>query len=437
MTGASTPDDGRADQPRPAIAQPPFLGRVAAEPGATFLDLAAGKPGARLRVPATRRQRPMADPVRLPCRVTLADGTTAAGAYPLAVHTRAFLRAVVTHQEHVAAWLEIPRGPRIDGELRVARWPRENFHDPADHAAILAHVERHARRGQELFCGIVPKTEPEPRKEAAAAGRVVWVDIDRKSSADPPSLEDIERLVDQATGEVTTDSLVAAARLISLPARPHLVAFSGSGGAHGYWRIEQTVAAEWIERANVRLIHHLGDGADYASFDRNRFMRLPGTRNGKSGRYCQVLYADLTSRAYDVRDLVGELPDPPADAPRAPKRIRREHTAPSPRRAAIDAPVDRWMPREYFAALCGVTETDRDGKARCPLPDHDDPRASLWIGDTPEAGWFCFGCNRGGRIFDLASLLIGGPWGAGLRGDAFRAARTELERRLRVPTPGR
>src|SRR4051812_8456046 len=211
----------------------------------------------------------------------------------------------------------------------------------------------------------------------------------------------------------------------------------GSGGAHGYWRIEQTLTAEWIERANVRLIHHLGDGADFASFDRNRFMRLPGTRNFKSGRYCQLIHADLTSRAYDVRDLVGDLPDPPPDDPRAPKRIRRQHTTSSPRRSAIDDPVERWTPRDYFAALCGVTETDRDSKVQCVLPDHDDPRASLWVGDTPDAGWFCFGCNRGGRIFDLASLLIGGPWGADLRGDAFRTARAELERRLRIPIPGR
>jgi hypothetical protein len=263
------------------------------------------------------------------------------------------------------------------------------------------------------------------------------VDIDRKSPAAPPTLEDIERLLDPDIGEIATDALVAAARLLALPARPHLVSLSGSGGAHGYWRIEQTLAAEWIERANVRLIHHLGDGADYASYDRNRFMRVPGTRNFKSGRFCQVVHADLTSRAYDVRDLVGGLPDPPADDPRAPKRIRRRQMAPSPRRAAVSDPVDRWTPREYFAQLCGVSQPDRDGKVRCPLPDHDDPRASLWIGETPEQGWFCFGCSRGGRIFDLASLLIGGPWGVDLRGDAFRAARAELERRLGVPIPGR
>src|SRR4051812_32615235 len=366
-------------------------------------------PGVPTAPPATPRQRPMTHEVPLPCRVTLADGTACAGAFPPAAHTRAFLKAVVVHQEHVAQWLEVPRGARLDGDLRVARWPRENFHDPADHAAILAHVQHHASRGQELFCGIVPKTEPQPRKEAARAGRVVWVDIDRKSPAPPPRLEEIERLLD--AGEIATDALVAAARLLALPARPHLVSLSGSGGAHGYWRIEQTLEAEWIERANVRLIHHLGDGADYASYDRNRFMRVPGTRNFKSGRFCQVVHADLTSRAYDARDLLGGLPDPPADDPRAPKRIRRREVAPSPRRSAVSDPVDRWTPRQYFAELCGITETDRDGKARCPLPDHDDPRASLWIGETPDAGWYCFGCGRGGRVFYLPSLLIRGARG--------------------------
>jgi hypothetical protein len=379
----------------------------------------------------------MTEPVLLPCRVTLADGTAAAGAFPPAAHTRAVLKAIVRHQEHVASWVEVPRGARIDGDLRVARWPRDNFHDPADHAAILAHVDRHASRGQELFCGIVPKTEPQPRKEAAQAGRVVWVDIDRKSPAPPPTLEQIERLLDPDIGEVGTDALVAAARLLALPSRPHLVALSGSGGAHGYWRIEQTLAADWIERANVRLIHHLGDGADYASFDRNRFMRVPGTRNFKSGRFCQIVHADLTSRAYDVRELVGGLPEPPADDPRAPKRIRRRQMPPSRRRIMIDDPVDRWTPREYFAALCGVTEYNHAGKAPCPLADHADPRPSCWVGETVEAGWFCYGCNRGGRIFDLASLLIGGPWGVDLRGEAFKAARAELERRLGVPIPGR
>jgi hypothetical protein len=47
-----------------------------------------------------------------------------------------------------------------------------------------------------------------------------------------------------------------------------------------------------------------------------------------------------------------------------------------------------------------------------------------------ERGWWCYGCARGGRIYDLASLLSGGPCGERLRGDAFRAAR-ELVAALR------
>jgi DNA-directed RNA polymerase specialized sigma24 family protein len=39
------------------------------------------------------------------------------------------------------------------------------------------------------------------------------------------------------------------------------------------------------------------------------------------------------------------------------------------------------------------------------------------------AVWWCFGCQRGGRVYDLGSLLTGGPWGRDLRGEAFKAAR--------------
>jgi hypothetical protein len=378
------------------------------------------------------KQRPMSAPVMLPCRVILADGTTTAGEYPPAAHVRAYLRAVVAPQDEIARYMEFPRGRRVNGELEVARWPRGNFHDPADRRAIYEHVMSRLERGEEMFCGPVPRTEPKPRKDAVEAGRVLWVDIDRKSAAPPPTLADVEQLLSGASEDVH-DGLAAAAALLRFPMPPHVVVFSGSGGAHGYWRVEHILRAEWIERANARLIHALE--ADWASYDRNRFLRMPGGVNGKNGRYCHLIHADLTSRAYDVRDLVGGLPDPPADDPRAPKRIRRRRTQPSPRRERIDDPVDRWTPREYFAALCGITEYDHAGKCRCPI--HDDPRPSLWVGETVEQGWYCFGCVRGGRIYDLVSLLIGGPWGADLRGEAFRLARAELERRLGVPIPSR
>jgi hypothetical protein len=60
---------------------------------------------------------------------------------------------------------------------------------------------------------------------------------------------------------------------------------------------------------------------------------------------------------------------------------------------------------------------------KCPLPDHDDAYASCQVYGEAEQGWWCFGCSRGGRIYDLASLLSGGAWGRELRGEAFRSVR--------------
>src|SRR3954453_13487916 len=145
--------------------------------------------------------------------------------------------------------------------------------------------------GEEEFCGPVPRTEAKPRKDVVEAGRVLWVDIDRKSSAPAPTLADVERLLSGGSDDVH-DGLAAAAALVRFPTPPHGGVFSGSGGAHGYWRVEEILGAAWIERANARLIHALE--ADWASYDRNRFLRMPGGINGKNGRSCHLIHADLS-----------------------------------------------------------------------------------------------------------------------------------------------
>jgi hypothetical protein len=67
----------------------------------------------------------------------------------------------------------------------------------------------------------------------------------------------------------------------------------------------------------------------------------------------------------------------------------------------------------------------------CPLPDHDDAYASCQVYAEAEQGWWCFGCQRGGRIYDLASLLAGGAWGRDLRGEAFKVTRELVAAGLR------
>jgi hypothetical protein len=80
-------------------------------------------------------------------------------------------------------------------------------------------------------------------------------------------------------------------------------------------------------------------------------------------------------------------------------------------------------PPAYFLALAGVRIPDGGGMVECPLPDHDDAYASCHVYAEAEQGWWCFGCSRGGRIYDLASLMSGGSWGRDLRGEAFRWVR--------------
>ncbi len=54
--------------------------------------------------------------------------------------------------------------------------------------------------------------------------------------------------------------------------------------------------------------------------------------------------------------------------------------------------------------LCGPNRLRRIGEkwtARCPLPDHDEktPSFTVYPGDR---GWWCYGCQRGGDVVDLA-----------------------------------
>lgn len=77
-------------------------------------------------------------------------------------------------------------------------------------------------------------------------------------------------------------------------------------------------------------------------------------------------------------------------------------------------------PPVYFERLTGL-RVGRSGKLRCLF--HDDRVPSLHVYREPERGWYCFGCRRGGSIYDLAALLSG----RSTRGSDFRELRRELE----------
>src|SRR3954465_5103244 len=160
-----------------------------------------------------------------PTRHGLPDGRLSCRDRPPEAHVRAYLRAVVAPQEEIARYMEFPRGRRVNGELEVARWPRGNFHDPAERRAIYEHAMSRLGRGEEMFCGPVPRTEPKPRKDAVEAGGGLWGGIERKSTAPPPTLADVEQLLSGGSENVH-DALAAAAALVRFPLPPHVVVFS-------------------------------------------------------------------------------------------------------------------------------------------------------------------------------------------------------------------
>ena len=251
------------------------------------------------------------------------------------------------------------------------------------------------------------RSQARGEKHAVAHTRALWVDIDQ-----PGQLHHLWAL---------------------LAERPcHLLVESGGGGAHAYWLLDKPLPAtdedqpsglppDPIERAHARIIHRLGvdqhgrpNVADVACKDRSRLMRLSGSVNGKTGRHARILEADFQLAPYPIEQLVGDLPDP------TPPATTRRHG----RRVEHQDPYKRISPPEYFEQLAGI-EVPRGGLVRCPAPWHEDQHPSCSVGTDSTTGWKCHGgsCGAGGAIYDLASVLLGGPWGRELRGEQFKHAR--------------
>jgi hypothetical protein len=313
---------------------------------------------------------------------------------------------------HTAGLVELTPGTRdLEGCLHVDRRSRPEHYLPGgasgrpswmrtllEHAERIAAGEYATRRtcvGEEVFVGVAARHEARGSKHAVSGSRFLWVDIDRP-----------DRL------GVLWDFLAE---------RPcHLLVSSGRG-AHAYWALRRPLTAilidpttghldEPIERANARLIHHLG--ADPQCKDRSRVMRLAGTRNYKRDEWARILTVDLALEPHTVKELVGHLSDP------------EEAIAASPRRGTptSDDPYKLIPAVTYMARLAGRTP-DRGGFVRCPAPGHGDEHPSCSVRGPNPACWVCRSCGAGGGIYDLASIILGGPYGRGRRqGEAFKAA---------------
>ena len=339
--------------------------------------------------------------------VALRDREGRRSTVPLGADSHAALLTELLHSGRPGL-VELSCAQREPGG-RLGRFERSrpDHYIPASESERLVARVGELRRGERAEVFLTPATlrVPAPGNDSVAESAVVWVDID-----DPRRLVELRRFAHA----------------------PHAVIASGSGGAHAYWRLAEALSGERCEALNRSLAAALG--ADPASCNRGRIMRVPGTLNwkpaarGRQPVWCRVVMCDLAKPPYPAAVLGAGLRDPKAGSParRGPRRPR----------AGGSEPWLEMEAAEYYRAITG-REPGRDGKVRCPNAAHEDahPSAQLYWGAG--AGWYCFACGAGGGAVDMVAALRGYPTGGALRRERFNECARELRRIFAVAGPAR
>lgn len=300
---------------------------------------------------------------------------TQAGAAVSAVSAQRFLETL---------YAGAPVGSFIELRYRSGSGMGRAFYDASRLNAVAATITERSSH-TDVFVGVIPRRRRGGgRDDLVRQASVVWVDCD------------------------TADSAVKLRRFAP---GPSVIVQSGTAGnLHGYWLLSEAGDLDAIESTNRRLARAIG--ADAACADAARILRPIGSTNHKQGRATLVRgeRCDSTAR-YRLGDITEALSD--LDQHRSWRPVR------SPRTTAGADQLRSVAPRIYVERLTGVM-VPRHGKIRCPF--HADRTPSLHVYSAPEGGWYCYGCGRGGSIYDFAALL----WGLRTRGADFR----QLQRAL-------
>jgi RepB DNA-primase N-terminal domain len=284
-----------------------------------------------------------------------------------------------------------PPGSYAELRTRRGRGMAQSFYPVRDTAAIAAAI---ADVGRRVYLGVAPRTRREGTRAAIERVHALWADCD---------------------GEAAVDALRHFAPL------PAIVLGSGSAGnVHAYWPLLDAAGPAEAELANRQLARALG--ADVRSTDAARILRPPGSFNHKGeGKPRPVEVRRLEAEVFTIAEVVGKLPPAAAPAHHAAgtSQAERREFAEGDVLATIAPPL-------YVRLLAGADVPDRGGMVRCPLPDHEDRTPSCYVYPDAAAGWYCYGCGRGGSLIDLGAEL----WGIDPRGRGYHDLRRRLAREL-------
>lgn len=251
-------------------------------------------------------------------------------------------------------------------------------------AAVRALFDGRPRAGVAIATGLA----------SAAQGRaLVVIDVDPRSGG----VEGLE------AAQAAHGALPATAR-----------ASTPSGGWHAYYRAPAGVQVRNSASALAPGVDVRGEGGYVVA--------PPGAGRTWSGVPTPAELPPRWLAACDTRDR--PTPGPRVVVP--PARTLEEAQAAT---AAAGGDYLRTIPpARYFAIFAGAIP-DASGKVRCPLPDHPDRTPSCHL--FPD-GWRCFGCGRGGSIYDLVGYLVGASFP--LRGAEFLAVQGAIYDALEART---
>jgi hypothetical protein len=273
--------------------------------------------------------------------------------------------------EHFLATLyaDGPAGSFVEVRYRRGQGMRQAFFG-VEALGDVASMIRQRSAYTDVYMGIIPRRRRGGGRDDLVHGAsVVWVDCD-------------------------TEESVSALRCFSPP--PSIIVETGTDQhLHGYWVLTQPADLDAVEHANRRLAHAIG--ADIACTDAARISRPPSSLNWKHRPPGTVRVARCSARRrHAITDVAGDLIDPPGVAARSPAVPRDQVGGISDPLLAID-------PATYIELLTGA-RVPRSGKIACLF--HDDGTPSLHVYREPERGWYCYGCGRGGSVYDFGAYFF-------------------------------
>jgi hypothetical protein len=298
------------------------------------------------------------------------------------------------------SFLTLLAGPRPGERLLEVRYRtngrpgmRQHFvsaREPVTASELIRPLAAHG----DTYVGVVLRNRPQGGRNAASNSHLLWVEVDADD---------------------------AYKRLLSAPAAPTAVVTSGTPGhLHAYWLLREPVAADRVGGLNRKLAGTVG--GDLASVDAARILRPPATLNHKYEPPTHTALELLhPSRLYDATALTESLVDPHPKRVYAPPSVPRQRPSWITSRSQLIDDELRQIPASEYLERLSDQALSAEGKIRCPFHGSGKERTpSLQI--YPPFEWACFGCQRGGSIYDFASHL----WGIPTKGPAFRELRARL-----------